>query len=190
MSAAKRRQGLSKRLRFEVFKRDQFTCQYCGAHPPAVVLHIDHIEAVANGGTSDIDNLVTACEACNHGKADIPLSSVPESLASKAARIAEAEEQLAGYNAIMRAKAERLEADTWDVAELLWPGCATHGISRRWLYDIKRFVERLGVSQCQEFAELAASYGYGDRRRFLYFCGCCWRVIKSDDRNGRWQERP
>lgn len=62
------RVALSKRLRFEVFKRDDFTCQYCGAQPPAVVLEVDHIHPVAEGGKNDTENLITACEACNRGK--------------------------------------------------------------------------------------------------------------------------
>lgn len=64
------RKSTGKRLRFEVFKRDYFTCQYCGAQPPDVVLVADHINPVAAGGETTIDNLITACEACNQGKAD------------------------------------------------------------------------------------------------------------------------
>lgn len=67
------RKNPSKRLRFEVFKRDFFTCQYCGGQPPHVVLVADHIDPVARGGSSEIDNLITACEACNQGKADRPI---------------------------------------------------------------------------------------------------------------------
>jgi hypothetical protein len=62
------REAVSKKTRFEVFKRDQFTCQYCGAKAPEVVLHADHIRPVADGGKSEIMNLVTACAACNGGK--------------------------------------------------------------------------------------------------------------------------
>jgi len=51
-----------------VFKRDRFTCQYCGAKAPDAVLNCDHVHPVAEGGTNDILNLVTACEACNGGK--------------------------------------------------------------------------------------------------------------------------
>lgn len=63
------RKPIGKRLRFEVFKRDLFTCQYCGRKPPEVVLEIDHIDPVANGGDNSELNLITACENCNGGKA-------------------------------------------------------------------------------------------------------------------------
>lgn len=55
-------------VRFSVFKRDNFTCQYCGRKPPNVVLEADHVLAVANGGSDAIHNLVTSCQDCNRGK--------------------------------------------------------------------------------------------------------------------------
>jgi hypothetical protein len=73
---AAKRKATGKRLRFEVFKRDHFTCQYCGAQPPGTVLVTDHITPVAEGGASTIDNLITACEPCNQGKAGQPLGMV------------------------------------------------------------------------------------------------------------------
>ena len=69
-----KRAGLGKKIRFEVFKRDSFTCQYCGAKAPDVLLHVDHIIAVANGGTNEITNLITSCSACNSGKGARALS--------------------------------------------------------------------------------------------------------------------
>ena len=51
-----------------MFERDDFTCQYCGQSAPDVVLHVDHKRARANGGSDSIDNLITACSACNIGK--------------------------------------------------------------------------------------------------------------------------
>lgn len=68
------RQPLKKSVRFEVFKRDSFTCQYCGQKSPDVVLEVDHITPVADGGDNDILNLVTACKACNAGKSDKTLA--------------------------------------------------------------------------------------------------------------------
>jgi hypothetical protein len=64
------REPIGQKLRFKVFKRDNFTCQYCGGHPPLVRLEVDHIDPVAKGGTNAIDNLVTSCEECNRGKGD------------------------------------------------------------------------------------------------------------------------
>ena len=64
------RDGISLKLRFEVFKRDKFVCQYCGVCGPNVELEVDHIIPVSRGGTDDIDNLKTACFKCNRGKGD------------------------------------------------------------------------------------------------------------------------
>jgi hypothetical protein len=58
-----------------VFKRDSFTCQYCGKKAPDVVLHVDHINPVKLGGTNEILNLITSCVECNSGKSAIPLNS-------------------------------------------------------------------------------------------------------------------
>ncbi|MBI3244069.1 MAG: HNH endonuclease [Chloroflexi bacterium] len=54
---------LSKR---EIFRRDNYTCQYCGRQPPH--LTIDHIIPRHRGGGHHWDNLVTACPACNRRK--------------------------------------------------------------------------------------------------------------------------
>ena len=65
-----KRKSISKKLRFEVFKRDKFMCQYCGATLPGTTLEIDHIKPVAKGGGNDLLNLVTSCFECNRGKSD------------------------------------------------------------------------------------------------------------------------
>lgn len=61
---------ISKGIRFDVFRRDNFTCQYCGRRPPEVQLEIDHKVPKAHGGSNSIENLVTACSDCNRGKRD------------------------------------------------------------------------------------------------------------------------
>ncbi len=71
---AKKRKGLSKKDRFEVFKRDGFTCQYCGREAPDIVLNVDHIKPVKSGGSNDMLNLITSCWDCNSGKKAIHLS--------------------------------------------------------------------------------------------------------------------
>ena len=68
------RKAISKKLRFEVFKRDSFRCQYCGRSAPDVILEVDHIIPVAEGGKNDIMNLLTSCRDCNRGKGKRMLS--------------------------------------------------------------------------------------------------------------------
>lgn len=72
------RKNISKKLRFEVFKRDKFTCQYCGRMAPDVVLEVDHINPVKEGGTNDILNLITSCQECNRGKGARKLDDAAE----------------------------------------------------------------------------------------------------------------
>lgn len=76
-----KRKSLSKKIRFEVFKRDSFTCQYCGKSAPNIVLEIDHIEPVSKGGSNNLLNLITSCYECNRGKSNIELDD--ESIVSK-----------------------------------------------------------------------------------------------------------
>lgn len=178
------RKAISKKIRFEVFKRDNFTCQYCGATPPQVILHVDHIVAVARGGENDMDNYATSCESCNQGKAANSLTSVPQSLKSKAADISEREEQLRGYHAVIEAKRNRIEDESWDVAEILEPGSIENGFNRRNLISIRSFVEKLGVFETMDAAEIAkAKFPWPTRKLFLYFCGICWRKLR-ESQNG------
>jgi 5-methylcytosine-specific restriction endonuclease McrA len=53
--------------RHNVFKRDHFTCQYCGTNRD---LTLDHLIPRSKGGKSNWTNLVTACKSCNAKKGD------------------------------------------------------------------------------------------------------------------------
>jgi len=63
------------KMRFEIFKRDNFTCQYCGRNvkEDKIKLNCDHIHPASKGGLWTFDNLITSCEECNLGKGDILL---------------------------------------------------------------------------------------------------------------------
>lgn len=56
--------------RRNIFKRDRFTCQYCGKQPGSEELTIDHVLPRAQGGISTWENCVLACVECNAKKAD------------------------------------------------------------------------------------------------------------------------
>jgi 5-methylcytosine-specific restriction endonuclease McrA len=56
--------------RRNIFKRDHFSCQYCGVQPGTNELTIDHVHPRSRGGASSWDNCVLACVNCNKKKAD------------------------------------------------------------------------------------------------------------------------
>lgn len=93
---ANKRKPLSKKIRYEVFKRDKFTCQYCGRKAPDVVLHVDHIKPVAKGGKNDIMNLITSCSDCNLGKGarEISDDSIIKKQQAQLQELADKNEQL------------------------------------------------------------------------------------------------
>lgn len=103
--------AVSKRIRFEIFKRDSFTCRYCGKGSPKVVLEVDHIIPRCEGGTDDEMNLITSCFDCNRGKAGVNLSEIVtgEDPHDKAIELMERERQLAEYNEVRAAAEERIE---------------------------------------------------------------------------------
>jgi 5-methylcytosine-specific restriction endonuclease McrA len=62
------------RLRWQVYKRDNFRCVSCGRSPakdPSVELHVDHIKPWSKGGETVLENLQTLCATCNLGKSNI-----------------------------------------------------------------------------------------------------------------------
>jgi len=91
---------ISNKRRFEVFKKHNFTCQYCGRRTPEVILEIDHIIPKSRGGTDDIDNLTVSCFECNRGKSGTLLNKVlkDKDIHSETLLLAEREMQLAEYN--------------------------------------------------------------------------------------------
>jgi len=70
--AKRKRKAIPDSTRFEVFKRDQFKCQYCGRCAPEIVLEIDHVDPHSKGGSDEILNLITSCRDCNSGKRGCP----------------------------------------------------------------------------------------------------------------------
>jgi len=176
MSDRPKRKALSKKTRFDVFKRDFFTCQYCGAHPPGILLHVDHVVAVANGGSNSIDNLVTSCEPCNAGKGARSLAVVPQALSDKAKKVAEREAQLLGYQEILQEKRDRLDEETWRVIRIL-EGDDCDSYPTRDFQSVRMFVDRIGLHATMESADYTTLRNV--RRPFKYFCGVCWSKVKE-----------
>jgi len=81
--------SISRRKRFRILLRDEFTCRYCGRSAPQVALQVDHIQSRHDGGSHDDENLATACFDCNIGKgaASLPVKkqvALPQQLPTSA----------------------------------------------------------------------------------------------------------
>ena len=55
-----------KLTRKEIFRRDNYSCQYCGSSSRDMT--IDHVEPRHLNGKHEWENVVTACAYCNHKK--------------------------------------------------------------------------------------------------------------------------
>lgn len=63
----------SLRLRYQILKRDNFSCVKCGSSPAKdtnVILHVDHIIPWSKGGATVYENFQTLCQKCNIGKSN------------------------------------------------------------------------------------------------------------------------
>jgi hypothetical protein len=151
-----KRISISKRVRFKIFARDNFTCRYCGKQSDAVPLVIDHMIPVAQGGTNDEENLITACEPCNQGKSDTLIDQHVANEADRLRRAQERNEQMRAAEsarAIVEAHREIRQAviDLW---------CDVRGqdeMHARTLDVMVSFVGQHGFERVAQWITIAAS---------------------------------
>lgn len=183
------RKTLSPKLRFDVFERDSFTCQYCGRRPPEVVLEIDHVIALANGGTDDKENLLTACVPCNRGKGTSEISSNRPELQERVAEAEAREAQVAALERFLRKRRSR-EAKLVKNLALAWDGLFEDAGSPDWtlseagIRSLEMFVKRLPEEELFDAIEVirrAIDRGMTHDRLFKYFCGVCWKKIRGEE---------
>lgn len=173
--------AVSKRTRYEVLRRDNHTCRYCGGSAPDVVLTVDHVTPVALGGTDDPSNLVAACKDCNAGKTSTsPDAAMVEDVRQVDLKWAGALRRVAASRARQRKKAQRYVAE-FDRNWCTWRDRYDNIIYRPggWETSIHRFYE-LGVSiddlnHCADVA--CGNQKIAKSDAFRYFAGCVWRVV-------------
>ena len=56
--------------RYNIYLRDDFSCQYCGGHFSTSELTFDHVQPKSRGGKTEWTNVVSACAPCNIKKAN------------------------------------------------------------------------------------------------------------------------
>lgn len=102
------RKAISKRIRYEILRRDNNTCRYC--HATDSPLTIDHVTPTALGGTDDPGNLVAACRDCNSGKS----SASPD-----AALVAQVSDEAIRWAAAVRTTADAMLAGDAELRDRL-----------------------------------------------------------------------
>lgn len=170
--------AVSKRLRFEVLRRDNHSCRYCGGTAPDVVLTVDHVVPVALGGTDDASNLVAACKDCNSGKA---ASSASDSI------IADVDADALRWSAAM-VKATEIalrERDEMNKIEQAVFDCFGDKLMEYLPNDWYLTVQRLAAAGLHTHELTDAAYIAINARHvtihnmWRYFCGVCWKKVSE-----------
>jgi len=160
-----KRKPISKSLRFEVFKRDSFTCQYCGRKAPDVVLEVDHIKPVAEGGENDILNLITSCYECNRGKGK-KLLTENQTLEKERNQLEALQERKEQLRMLMQWKDELMDMEEEQVdyiERLILP--EDHSFTNQGRRRTRNNIARFGFEIYVEAAIIAArQYGEVDER--------------------------
>jgi len=175
---------MGNKIRFEVFKRDGFTCQYCGRTPPSAILEADHINPRSNHGKTTMENLITSCRDCNKGKGKHKLTSIPSSLKDTMADIEERELQIQEYNKLLTLVDKRLNSSVKRFREHLKEIDAM-------AYDmefkgslLKSYFRKLPETEVIDAADIAVEKLlsgdiYNSYNMIKYFCGVCRNKING-----------
>lgn len=153
------RKSISKKTRFEIFKRDKFTCQYCGKQSPEVILNIDHIQPVSKGGDNSDLNLLTACIGCNSGKSNRLLSD-ESSLKKKINQLILLQQKREQMSLMFEWFKEISQIDD-DIAKKICERftslCGGFSVSEHGKQAIKRLLKRFSLEIIMESIEIASS---------------------------------
>ncbi|MCK5610983.1 HNH endonuclease [Candidatus Pacearchaeota archaeon] len=172
------RKSLSKKIRFEVFKRDGFVCQYCGNSPPSIILEVDHIKPVKDGGENEIDNLLTSCFDCNRGKGATRLEILPDTLDHKRQLLEEKREQLEQYEKLIASKRRALNRKVSKL-EHMFEEVYEHTWKEMYKKTIRDFLEVLPYEEVESAVAIACDRITDPRGSTKYICGICWNKIRD-----------
>lgn len=174
--------AVSKRLRYEILRRDNHACRYCGGAAPDVKLTVDHVVPTALGGSDEPRNLVTACADCNNGKsATPPDAAIVAEIDRRALTWATA---LTKVSAIRAQQAEARE-EIWGWFNEVWCRYSdwrgdVHQVPDDWIDSVARFLEAgLSTREVEDMVS-AAMRNRSVRDKWRYFCGCCHTRIRQN----------
>jgi hypothetical protein len=163
--------AVTKRIRFEVLKRDNYTCRYCRSVDNELV--VDHVTPLALGGSDQPSNLVAACKDCNSGKSSTsPDAAVVAAVSDQQVLLARNIEL--AYEIVANEIVDRedylqefrnncpidLEATDWEITLRHWHSL---GVPREIPIDAARIAYAKGL--------------YGARKTYAYMCGVVWNQV-------------
>lgn len=175
--------SLSRRLRYEILRRDGFCCHYCGA--PAhegVPLVVDHVIPVALGGSDEPTNLLTACRSCNAGKAATnPDDDLVARVDERAQRWASAMERAAAIQAERR-EDRTAYVTSFEDAWARWTYQDGRAVTRDpdWLRTVERWHDLgLEAEALVSLVDNVLPRSIPDYRMWRYFCGAAWNLLRE-----------
>ena len=177
------RKPLKKSIRFEVFKRDSFTCQYCGAKAPDAILEVDHIIPVKDGGSDEIMNLVTSCRDCNRGKSCRELSddTVVKKKQRQAEEVQERREMLqmmAQWHEELRDESEIYLMEIEKLINVYYPERELTAFGRR---DILKKFQRFSYQEVYDAVQIALNQYDSLREALEKLGGICYNKRYRSD---------
>lgn len=158
MQMGVKRKTLSKKTRFEVFKRDSFKCQYCGASSPEAVLVVDHIDPISKNGADEMVNYITACQPCNAGKSDRKLDD-NTTLAKQKAQLDELNERREQLEMMLqwRSGMKDIQESQIDAAKEAWSEVAKGwSLNDTGEAELRKHIKTFGLNAVLDAIETAA----------------------------------
>jgi hypothetical protein len=187
---------VSKTLRFEIFKRDEFVCRYCGNRPPRVILEVDHVIPVSKAGTDEPENLVTTCRDCNRGEKDNSLNA-KSFIALTEDRIKEEQERLEQKQA-----SEEWLSEKTKHREKIYKRLRKHWVDilgfdgkefDRWRRNINWYIDPLASQEIMDAIEIIGEKKdtfHSPNNAIRYFFGICKNKVGVFPKNKREKPEP
>lgn len=173
---------VTKRTRYEVLKRDNFTCRYCRSSEGE--LTVDHVTPRALGGSDDPTNLVAACRDCNAGKSSTsPTDDIVADVAGDLLRWGQAIKE---WNRIQKGskKARAKWVSAFDAEWTKW-GYGFRQIEyprpSDWRESARQFFATgLPIEEAIEAIEIACgSTRVNPDGAWRYCCGVIWKKVEQ-----------
>lgn len=179
------RKPMSKKLRFEVFKRDNFTCQYCGQMAPNVLLDVNHINPVKERGINNIINLITSCRECNivNGANTFTDNQVITQQQQQLKLISEKRKQLK-MMLDWRLELEKFHSDQIDIIENIIFKDTGNEATEYGRSLILKVIKKFGIDETIESSEIAKVQYASTSKIFEYIPRICGTRVKQ--KNDPW----